>query len=165
MTTIQLSTNIKAPIEVVFDHARNIDTHQKSASKTSEVAIAGTMHGLINKGETVTWRGKHFGFFLQHQSIISQMELHSYFVDEQLKGHFKTFKHQHFFEEIDGQTIMKDVMQYETPYGIFGRVFDKLALKQHLTKFLIERNKVLKVQSEMMSSSKQPRRFLYLERF
>ena len=148
MTTIQLTTAINAPIEVVFDQARNIDTHQKSASKTSEVAIAGTTKGLINKGETVTWRGKHFGFFLQHQSIISQMELYSYFVDEQLKGHFKTFKHQHFFEEIDGQTIMKDVMEYQTPYGIFGRLFDLLFLKRHLTNFLIERNAYLKLVSE-----------------
>lgn len=148
MTTIQLITKINAPIQVVFDHARNIDTHQQSASKSSEIAIAGTTTGLINKGETVTWRGKHFGFFLQHQSIISQMELYSYFVDEQLKGHFKSFKHQHFFEEIDGLTSMKDVMQYETPFGIFGHLFDVLFLKRHLTNFLIERNAYLKLVSE-----------------
>ncbi|MCW2117792.1 SRPBCC family protein [Flavobacterium sp. 7A] len=156
MTTIHLTTVIKAPIYIVFDHARNIDTHQQSASKTSEVAIAGTTHGLINKGETVTWRGKHFGFFLQHQSIISQMELYSYFVDEQLKGHFKSFKHQHFFEEIDGQTIMKDVMEYETPFGIFGKLFDKMLLKDHLSQFLIERNKIVKKLSEQDTKSKLP---------
>lgn len=148
MTTIQLTTLINAPIQIVFDHARNIDTHQQSASKTSEVAIAGTTHGLINKGETVTWRGKHFGLYLEHQSIISQMELYSYFVDEQLKGHFESFKHQHFFEEIDGQTIMKDVMEYETPYGFFGKLFDRIALKRHLTNFLLQRNSYLKVVCE-----------------
>lgn len=148
MTTLQLTTLINAPIQIVFDHARNIDTHQQSASKTSEGAIAGTTHGLINKGETVTWRGKHFGLYLEHQSSISQMELYSYFVDEQLKGHFESFKHQHFFEEIDGQTIMKDVMEYETPYGFFGTLFDSIALKKHLTNFLLQRNLYLKVVSE-----------------
>ena len=148
MTTITLITVIKAPIQLVFDHARNIDTHQDSATKSNEIAIAGTTSGLINKGETVTWRGKHFGIFLQHQSVISQMEQPTYFIDEQLKGHFKSFKHQHFFEEKNGQTIMKDLMQYETPYGIFGQLFDKLALKQHLTQFLIERNAYLKLVSE-----------------
>ncbi|MDG2433924.1 hypothetical protein [Flavobacterium sp.] len=76
------------------------------------------------------------------------MELYSYFVDEKLKGHFKTFKHQHFFEEINGQTIMKDVMEYETPYGIFGQIFDSIALKKHLTNFLLQRNSYLKVVSE-----------------
>ena len=148
MTTITLITVIKAPIQLVFDHARNIDTHQDSATKSNEIAIAGTTSGLINKGETVTWRGKHFGIFLQHQSVISQMEQPTYFIDEQLKGHFKNFKHQHFFEEKDGQTIMKDLMQYETPHGIFGQIFDKLALKNHLTQFLIERNSHLKLVSE-----------------
>lgn len=148
MSIINITTKIKATKQIVFDVSRDIDLHQKSASKSSEIAIAGTTTGLINKGETVTWRGKHFGFFLQHQSIISQMELYSYFVDEQLKGHFKNFKHQHFFEEIDGQTIMKDVMEYETPFGIFGKLFDLLFLKRHLTNFLIERNACLKLVSE-----------------
>ena len=148
MTTIQLTTLINAPIQIVFDYARDIDSHQQSASKTGEIAIAGTTKGLINKGETVTWKGKHFGFFLEHQSIITQMDLYTYFVDEQLKGHFKTFKHQHFFEEIDGQTIMKDVMEYETPFGIFGKLFDSIALKRHLTNFLLQRNSYLKVVSE-----------------
>ena len=148
MTTIKLTTVIKAPIHLVFDHARNIDIHQESAGKSNEIAIAGTTFGLINKGETVTWRGKHFGVFLQHQSLISQMEQPSYFVDEQLNGHFKSFKHHHFFEESDGKTIMTDVMEYETPFGIFGQLFDKLALKQHLTQFLIERNTYLKFVTE-----------------
>jgi ligand-binding SRPBCC domain-containing protein len=76
------------------------------------------------------------------------MEQPIYFVDEQLKGHFKSFKHQHFFEENKGQTIMKDIMEYETPFGIFGQLFNKLALRQHLTQFLIERNAYLKFVSE-----------------
>ena len=148
MTTIQLTTLINAPIQIVFDHARNIDTHQQSANETSEIAIAGITTDLINKGQTVTWRGKHFGFFLEHQSIISEMDLYSYFVDEQLKGHFKTFKHKHFFEEIDGKTIMKDVLQYETPFGIFGKIFNLILLKKHLTNFLLHRNAYLKLVSE-----------------
>ena len=35
MTTITLITVIKAPIQLVFDHARNIDTHQDSATKSN----------------------------------------------------------------------------------------------------------------------------------
>jgi hypothetical protein len=43
---------------------------------------------------------------------------------------------------------MKDMMEYETPFGFFGSHFNKLALKQHLTHFLIERNAYLKFVSE-----------------
>ena len=41
MTTIHLFTNIKAPIETVFNNSRNITVHIETASKTNEKAIAG----------------------------------------------------------------------------------------------------------------------------
>jgi len=148
MTTINLTTTIKAPIQTVFDVSRNIDIHQQSASKTNEVAIAGITSGLINLNETVTWRGKHFGFYLTHKSRITAMVLNDYFVDEMEEGKFKTFKHKHFFEETNGVTIMVDKLQYETPFGSFGKLFDFLFLKKHLTQFLLNRNQVLKAVSE-----------------
>jgi ligand-binding SRPBCC domain-containing protein len=148
MTTIHLTTKIKAPKQIVFDASRNIDIHQQSASKSNEKAIAGITSGLINLNETVTWRGKHFGFYLTHKSRITAMTFYDYFVDEMEEGKFKFFKHEHFFEEQNGITIMKDKMQYETPFGIFGKIFDFLFLKKHLIKFLLERNKILKEVSQ-----------------
>ena len=144
MTTIKITTNYYAPIETVFDTNRNIDIHQQSASKTKEVAIAGITSGLINKNETVTWKGKHFGVYLTHQSLISEMIFPTYFVDEQLKGKFKSFKHQHFFEQKENYVEVTDILEYETPFGIFGQLFDKLLLKNHLSNFIIHRNAVLK---------------------
>ena len=143
MTLIEISTYINAPIQKVFDLSRDIDVHQNSASKTNEVVIAETTHGLINLGETVTWRGKHFGLYLQHKSLITQMNLYSFFADEMIKGHFKTFRHEHYFEEKNGVTIMKDRLSYETPFWIFGKLFDILLLRSHLTNFLLNRNQVL----------------------
>ena len=144
MTTIKITTNYFAPIETIFNTNRNIDIHQQSASKTKEVAIAGITSGLINKKETVTWKGKHFGVYLTHQSLISEMIFPTYFVDEQLKGKFKSFKHQHFFEQKENYVEVTDILEYETPFGIFGQLFDKLLLKKHLTNFIIHRNTVLK---------------------
>jgi ligand-binding SRPBCC domain-containing protein len=148
MTTIHITTKIKAPIQLVFDNNRNIDIHQQSASKTNEVAIAGVTSGLINLNETVTWRGKHFGFYLTHKSRITAMDLYSNFIDEMEEGHFKSFKHQHFFKEENGITIMIDHLQYETPFGIFGKSFDVLFLKKYLTNFILHRNMILKNLSE-----------------
>ena len=144
MTTIKITTNYFAPIETIFNTNRNIDIHQQSASKTKEIAIAGITSGIINKKETVTWKGKHFGVYLTHQSLISEMIFPTYFVDEQLKGKFKSFKHQHFFEQKENYVEVTDILEYETPFGIFGQLFDKLLLKKHLTNFIIHRNTVLK---------------------
>lgn len=144
MTTINLITKINAPKQIVFDLARNIDVHQNSASKTNEKAIAGITSGLINLNETVTWKGKHFGFYLTHTSKITEMELHNYFADEMIHGNFKSFKHEHSFIEKNGKTVMIDNLIYETPFGIFGKFFDWLFLKKHMTNFLKTRNTVLK---------------------
>lgn len=154
MTQIKIITTINAPIEIVFNNSRNIDIHQYSASKTKEKAIAGRTAGLIEISETVTWKGKHFGINLKHKSIITEMDFPNYFVDEQLKGHFKNFKHQHFFEEKENQTIMIDILEYDTPYGCIGKLFDKFILKNHLTNFILHRNQILKEISE--NQERQP---------
>jgi len=148
MTQIKITTAIEAQIEIVFNNSRNIDIHQYSASKTNEKAIAGRTSGLIEIGETVTWKGNHFGIYIQHESIISEMEFPTYFVDEQLKGHFKNFKHQHIFRQKENQTIMTDILEYETPFGFIGKLFDKLILENHLTNFILHRNSILKKISE-----------------
>lgn len=148
MTTINLTTKINAPKQIVFDLARNIDVHQNSASKTNEKAIAGITSGLINLHETVTWKGKHFGIYLTHRSKITEMELHDYFADEMIHGNFKSFKHEHSFIEKNGKTVMIDNLIYETPFGFFGKLFDRLILKKHMTNFLKTRNAVLKKLAE-----------------
>ena len=148
MTTINLITKINAPKKVVFDLSRNIDVHKNSASKTKEKAIDGVTSGLINFNETVTWRGKHFGFYLKHKSRMTAMDFYDYFVDEMEKGKFKSFIHEHTFVEKDGKTVMIDNLNYETPFGIFGKLFDRILLKKHLTNFIIERNRILKELAE-----------------
>jgi len=144
MTTINLNTKIKAPIKIVFDLSRNIDIHMESMNYTQERAIAGVTSGVIELNETVTWEGKHFGVFIQHQSIITAMESPTYFVDEMKKGHFKWLKHEHIFKHENGNTIMIDKFCYQTPFGIFGRFFDKILLKKHMTTILKKRSKQIK---------------------
>lgn len=144
MTTIHLITTINAPIETVFNLNTDIDVHQQSVDSSNEKAIAGRISGLIKLNETVTWRGKHFGVYLTHTSRITAMDLNDYFVDEMEEGHFKSLKHEHFFEHQNGATIMTDKLCYETPFGILGKLFNYLFLKKHLNDFLIKRNKVLK---------------------
>ncbi len=148
MTTFTINTPIKAPSKIVFDLARNIDIHKLSVSQTQEQAIAGKTSGLINLNETVTWRGKHFGFYLNHQSKITVMEAPHHFTDEMVKGHFTFFRHDHLFEIRDDVTVMIDKIVYRTPFGVIGKLFDFLFLKKHLYQLILNRNKLLKYLAE-----------------
>ncbi|MBO6186515.1 MAG: SRPBCC family protein [Chryseobacterium sp.] len=148
MSTIYLTTVIKSDIHKVFDLSRDIDLHQKSTSKTNEKAIAGRTSGLIELNETVTWRAKHLGFYQTHQSKITEMEKPYQFIDVMLKGRFKSFKHQHIFKTEDKNTVMTDILEFESPCGIIGKIFNKIFLKNYMKNFLLERNKLIKVMAE-----------------
>lgn len=148
MSKIFIKTTIEADIKTVFDLARNIDLHQESTSKTNEKAIAGRVSGLIEEGETVTWRAKHLGFYQTHTSKIVSMEKPQQFTDVMLKGTFKSFKHQHTFTQEGKNTVMTDILEFESPFGIIGKVFNKLFLKNYLIRFLLKRNNLIKTTAE-----------------
>jgi len=144
MPTIQLETIIDADIKICFDLSRSIDLHQISTAKTNEKAIAGITSGLINLNDTVTWEAVHFGIKQQLTSIITQFNSPFHFRDEQQKGAFKYFCHDHYFKVQNGKVIMTDRFEFSSPFGIIGKLFDKLILKYYMKSFLLERNQVIK---------------------
>lgn len=148
MPKIELQTEIKAEKKIVFDLSRSIDLHQLSTAKTEEQAIAGKTSGLIGLDESVTWRAKHFGIYQNLTSKITEFESPNYFVDEMLKGAFKSFKHEHHFTEIKGGTLMIDIFVYTSPFGILGKLADTLFLEKYMTDLLLERNRVIKEVAE-----------------
>ena len=148
MPKIELTTHINAPVEKVFDLSRSIDLHMKSTKQTGEKAIAGKTSGLIELGETVTWRAKHFGIWQTLTSKITEFNRPNLFVDEMVSGAFKSFRHEHHFIASGDQTIMKDVFEFESPMGILGKLFNKLILTGYITKLLKQRNKVVKEAAE-----------------
>jgi ligand-binding SRPBCC domain-containing protein len=120
-----------------------------STAETGERAIAGVTHGLLGVGESVTWRGRHFGLMLTHESRITKYERPDYFQDVMVKGVFRSFVHDHFFEaDIAGGTRMRDELRFEAPLGPLGRIAETLVLRQYLTGFLIDRNLMVRQVAE-----------------
>lgn len=148
MPRIELKTIINAPVEKVFDLSREIDLHMESTKQTGEKAIAGKTSGLIELGETVTWRAKHFGIWQNLTSKITEFDRPNFFADEMIKGAFKNFRHEHYFSNTDGRTLMKDVFVFESPGGVLGRLFNWLYLTGYMTRLLVERNRVIKEAAE-----------------
>lgn len=144
MPKIEMITIINAPIALCFDLARSIDLHTISTSKTNEKAICGRTQGLIELNEYVTWQATHFGIRQILTSKITAFERPHYFVDEQISGVFKSLHHEHVFEQDGEKVIMKDIFTFQSPMGIFGRLFNKLILTAYLHNFLITRNNMIK---------------------
>jgi ligand-binding SRPBCC domain-containing protein len=148
MSEIYLETLIDADIHHVFDLARDIDLHQKSTSRSNEKAIAGRTSGLIEKSETVTWRAKHLGVYQTLTTKIISMEKPHQFTDIMLKGAFKSMRHQHMFRDVEGKTLMTDRFEFESPFGIIGKLLNTIYLTHYLKTFLLERNELIKTIAE-----------------
>jgi ligand-binding SRPBCC domain-containing protein len=148
MPVIQITTFIKAPVEIVFDLSRSIDLHKISTKDTSEEAIGGVTKGLINAKETVTWQAIHLFKKRKFTSIISEMTFPQHFCDEMTRGDFIFFKHDHYFDAMNGGTIMSDIIKFKTPYNIIGTIFNKIFLTRYLKDLTIKRNECIKLYAE-----------------
>ena len=148
MPEIHITSFIKAPVERVFDLSRSINLHQISTTDTNEKAIDGVINGLINKNETVTWQARHFFKTRRFTSKITEMQSPGLFIDEMIKGDFKSYRHEHHFKATDNGTIMIDLVTFESPYGTIGKIANSLFLKSYLEKLWKKRNAVIKDYAE-----------------
>ena len=147
MVTLEGSTIIRAPIERCFDLARSVEVHLLGNVhfEESAVAVGGRTAGLVDLGERVTWRAKHFWLWHELTSKITQMQRPAYFEDVMERGIFRSMKHAHYFRELTAaQTEMRDVFAFSAPRPILGRVVEVLFLRRYMQKLLQERNEVIR---------------------
>lgn len=105
---------------------------------SSERAIGGVTAGSIGLGETVTWRARHFGIWFTMTSQITSLERPRRFVDEQVRGPFRSFHHEHRFSRDGDETVMTDTLTVASP--VFGRLAERLILVPYLRRLIRQRN-------------------------
>jgi ligand-binding SRPBCC domain-containing protein len=143
-------TEIAAPAAVVFDLSRSIDLHMASMRRSGERAVAGVTTGTIGPDQEVTWRARHFGIWWRMSSRIRQFERPKMFVDEQMRGPFAAFRHEHRFdgEPAAGATVMVDLVEFQAPFGQLGRLAEILVLRWYLRRLIESRNAFIKQRAE-----------------
>jgi ligand-binding SRPBCC domain-containing protein len=145
---IELTTEVSAPVERTFDLARSVDLHVASTAHTGERAVGGVTAGLLGLGQEVTWRAKHFGIWQHLTSRITAYEWPFHFRDSMVRGIFHRFDHDHFFAQSGSVTVMRDVLDFQSPLGLLGRLADQLFLVRHMRSLLQTRNEMIKTIAE-----------------
>lgn len=65
------------------------------------------------------------------------------FMDEQLKGPYKVWKHEHHFKSVDGGVLMTDILNYDIGKGIIGSIAGKLFVHKKVKEIFEFRRKKL----------------------
>lgn len=75
---------------------------------------------------------------------ITHVDDHKYFVDEQRRGPYAFWHHQHHFENKGPSVIMRDIVHYRIPFGIAGRIAHSLFVKKKLERIFDYRSEVIR---------------------
>lgn len=135
------TTNVPASVERTFELSLSVDAHSEAFSNSDEGAVDGVTHGTMGAGDTVTWRARHFGIWWTMTSEIVEYDPPRCFVDQQQRGPFKQFRHEHHFEPgPNNSTVMSDHVEFEAPLGVLGRIAERAVLDRYMPKLIDVRN-------------------------
>ena len=149
MPRIELFTVSRAPQRACFDLSISVDAHAASMTTSGERPIAGVTSGVMSLGDTVTWQGRHFGLPFRLTSTISAYDRPVRFVDEQVRGPFQYWHHEHLFEALGArETRMVDRVNFRSPAGPVGVLVDRWVLCNYMRALIQRRNAYLVTELE-----------------
>lgn len=143
MPTLRYESIIEAPVRRVFDLARDVETHLRTAAFTHERVVGAKTSGLLELGDLITFEGVHLRIRQRLTARVVEFDHPHRFVDEMVSGAFRSLRHVHEFAEENGATRMTDTIHWTSPLGVLGRIAD-LFVGPDLLRFLQRRNGELK---------------------
>ncbi|MCS7483031.1 SRPBCC family protein [Umezawaea endophytica] len=149
MPHFEVTTSIAAPPRRVFDVSLDVDVHTASMADAGERAVDGVTSGGLVLGDTVTWQARHFGVLWRMTCRISAFEPPARFVDDQVDGPFRHWRHEHrFAPDGRGGTVVRDVVDFAAPLRPFGTIAELAVLNRYLPRLIRDRNRHVKAVAE-----------------
>ncbi len=74
---------------------------------------------------------------------ITAVVKNQFFIDEQIKGPYKTWHHEHHFRAVEGGVLMTDKLTYDIGWGLLGRVAGRLWVDKQVQNIFTFREKKL----------------------
>ncbi|MGB6222725.1 SRPBCC family protein [Haloferula sp.] len=124
-----------------FSSPRNLDeiTPPELGFKIESLR-SDTMH----EGQIITYKVKMLpGVWIPWVTEIKAVDEGKSFVDEQRFGPYKFWHHRHWFEEVEGGVLMKDLVCYAMPFWPFGELGHGIFVGPKLKKIFGFRREVL----------------------
>jgi len=102
------------------------------------------LNGLFYPGMIIAYIVKPmFSIPVRWVTEITQVKKMEYFIDDQRVGPYKLWHHQHFFKEVEGGVEMTDIIDYQAPYGIIGRLTELLLINRMVKSIFDYRNNII----------------------
>ena len=141
MHSIKMVQKIPAPPEQVWDfYSSHANLQIITPPQMKFRIISQDYEEKLYSGQIIEYKVKPvLNIPLYWKTEIKNVTPPTYFMDEQRKGPYSSWQHQHFFKAIEGGTEMTDVVLYKNLSGFIGELANVLFIKQKLRNIFVFR--------------------------
>ena len=128
------TTFLPAPLPRVFDFFAQPANLARITPPSARFRIVAGPGRRLREGDRVDYALRVFGLPFRWRSRIEAWRENESFADVQGRGPYKSWRHTHTFREVDGGVEMHDVVEYELPFGLLGRLVAERLVRRELEK-------------------------------
>lgn len=142
MYRFEFTQLIPESLDVVWDFFSSPSNLSRITPPKMGFLITSPEHTEMYAGMFITYKVRPAaGIKLNWVTEITQISNRKYFIDEQRRGPFSIWHHEHHFREVSGGIEMHDILYYAVPFGILGKLANMLFVKKKVEYIFIYREK------------------------
>jgi ligand-binding SRPBCC domain-containing protein len=134
---------LKRPVEEVFAFFADANNLEAITPRQLNFHILTPGPIQLAAGARIDYQLKLYGMPLKWATLIESWEPPLQFVDVQLRGPYRVWRHTHRFAAEGGGTRIFDDVEYELPFGPLGRLVEALWARREIVKIFGYRTEVI----------------------
>lgn len=112
----------------------------------------------MRAGEEINYVIRWMGVPMKWKTVIREYDPPRMFVDEQAKGPYRLWHHEHTFEETKAGVVIRDRVDYRLPFGVLGRMAHAVLVKRQLLQiFRYRQASITKMLAQPVLASEEPK--------
>lgn len=96
-----------------------------------------------------------FNIPVNWRTEITQIREYDFFVDEQRKGPYRVWHHEHHFKEVEGGVLMTDLVHYDIGKSLLGWIAGQLFVHKRVKQIFDYRYKMLEKYFQLANEHRQ----------
>jgi ligand-binding SRPBCC domain-containing protein len=100
----------------------------------------------LSEGALIRYKLRLHGLTIHWTTRIEQWTPDEKFVDTQISGPYSMWHHTHEFEEVEGGTLVRDLVRYRVPFGPLGEVIRRAMVAPDTKKIFEFRREMLEAE-------------------
>jgi len=125
MKTLMKKTQINCEVEKLFDFHMDSNNIKKITPQNIKVELLND-DGSSYVGKIVKIKTTKFFIPTYWEVRIEKLQKPNILIDIALKSPFKYWRHQHIFNKKENGCELVDIIDYELPFGVLGRLIEPL---------------------------------------